>query len=281
MRGLLPTAGLRARGRGAVRLGRGGGRDRRRRADGRPLLPAAMLLPEILRLRLPDGAPGVLPGRPPRRLRRLGGVPHRITYDNLGSAVTKILQGRTRQEHEQFIAFRGHYLFDSHFCLPGREGAHEKSLVESLVGYARRNFLVPIPQVDSWEALNQLLAERCAAEDARTVPGRAHAIGVLWQQEQARLRPVPRHPFPCCRTVAMKATRQALVSFERNRYSVPSRYAGERLVLRAYPWHVELSDGQTVVARHPRLYGRDGEQLDPLHYLQVLERKPGGFEGAR
>jgi transposase len=211
----------------------------------------------------------------------LGGVPHRITYDNLGSAVTKILQGRTRQEHEQFVAFRGHYLFESHFCLPGREGAHEKPLVEALVGYARRNFLVPVPQVDSWEALNRLLAERCAAEDARTVPGREHAIGVLWQEEQVRLRPVPPHPFPCCRTVAVKATRQALVGFARNRYSVPSRYAGERLVLRAFPWHVELSDGQTVVARHPRLYGRDGEQLDPLHYLQVLERKPGGFDGAR
>jgi hypothetical protein len=52
-------------------------------------------------------------------------------------------------------------------------------------------------------------------------------------------------------------------------------------VLRAFPWQVELSDGQTVVARHPRLYGRDGEHLDPLHELQVLERKPGGFDGAR
>jgi transposase len=211
----------------------------------------------------------------------LGGVPHRITYDNLGSAVTKVLTGRNRQEHEQFVAFRGHYLFESHFCLPGREGAHEKPLVESLVGYARRNFLVPVPRVDSWEALNRLLAERCAAEDGRTVAGRERPIGALWQEEQARLRPVPAPPFACCRTGAVKATRQALASFERNRYSVPSRYAGERLVLRAFPWHVELSDGQTVVARPPRLYGRDGEHLDPLHYLQVLERKPGGFDGAR
>jgi len=211
----------------------------------------------------------------------LGGVPHRITYDNLGSAVTKVLTGRNRQEHEQFVAFRGHYLFDSHFCLPGREGAHEKPLVESLVGYARRNFLVPVPQASSWEELNQRLANRCAAEDGRTVSGRDRPIGVLWQEEQACLRPMPRHTFACCRTVAVKATRQALARFERNRYSIPSRYAGERLVLRAFPWHIELSDGQTVVARHPRLYGRDGEQLDPLHYLQVLERKPGGFEHAR
>jgi transposase len=211
----------------------------------------------------------------------LGGVPARITYDNLGSAVTKILAGRNRQEHEQFVAFRGHYLYESHFCLPGRAGAHEKPLVETLVGYARRNFLVPVPEVPSWEALNQVLAERCAAEDARTVPGRERTIGAQWREEQPRLRPLPRHAFACCRTVAVKATRQALVSFERNRYSVPSRQAGERLMLRAFSWHVELSDGQLVVARHPRLYGKHGEQLDPLHYLEVLARKPGAFALAR
>ena len=62
---------------------------------------------------------------------------------------------------------------------------------------------------------------------------------------------------------------------------MPDRYAGERVLLRAYPWHVEVSDGQTVVACHGRLYGKDGEQLDPLHYLRVLERKPGGFDLAR
>lgn len=211
----------------------------------------------------------------------LGGVPVRVTYDNLGSAVTKLLAGRGRVEQEQFVAFRGHYLFDSHFCLPGREGAHEKPFAETLVGYARRNFFVPVPDVASWPELNALLAARCAAEDGRTVLGRAQAIGALWREEQARLRPLPSRPYPACRTVAVKATRQALVSFERNRYSVPSHYAGERLLLRAGPWHLEVSDGQTVIARHPRLYGRDGEQLDPLHYLHLLERKPGAFDLAR
>src|SRR5260370_1251462 len=76
----------------------------------------------------------------------LGGVPHRIVYDNLGTAVSRVLRGRSRVEQEAFVAFRGHYLFASHFCLPGLEGAHEKPLVESLVGYARRNFLVPSPE---------------------------------------------------------------------------------------------------------------------------------------
>jgi len=211
----------------------------------------------------------------------LGGVPRRIVYDNLGTAVSKVLEGRTRIEQEAFIAFRGHYLFASHFCLPGREGAHEKPLVESLVGYARRNFLVPIPAVPSWDALNTLLAERCAAEDARTVAGRAAPIGEMWQEERSLLLSVQRHPFPCCRTVAVRATRQSLVTFERNRYSVPTRYAGERLLLRAYAWTVAVSDGRTVIVTHPRLYGRDGEQLDPLHYLSLLAQKPGGFALAR
>jgi len=211
----------------------------------------------------------------------LGGVPHRIVYDNLGTAVSKVLQGRTRIEQEAFVAFRGHYLFASHFCQPGREGAHEKPLVESLVGYARRNFLVPVPDVPSWDALNALLAARCAAEDARTVARRDQPIGALWREEQAHLLPGQRHAFPCCRTVAVRATRQALVIFERNRYSVPTRYAGERLLLRAFAWSVEVADGQAVVARHPRLYGRDGEQLDPLHYLGLLAVKPGALPLAR
>ena len=222
-----------------------------------------------------------------------GGVPRRITYDNLTTAVQKVLVGRNRTEpgtrlRVSFVAFRGHHLFESFFCLPGKDGAHEKSLVETLVGYVRRNFLVPIPDVSSWEALNQELLRRCMAEDARTVVGRAVSIGAAWKEERPLLLPRQPHPYPCCRTVPVRGTRLGLVTFERNRYSVPSRYAGERLLLRAYPWQVEITTGTTVVARHVRLYGKDGEQLDPLHYLSVLERKPGtppkawvSFEHAR
>jgi transposase len=210
-----------------------------------------------------------------------GGVPRRVSYDNLTIAVQKVLTGRNRTEQDAFIAFRSHHLFESFFCLPGKEGAHEKSVVETLVGYARRNFLVPIPNVPSWEALNQELLRRCLAEDARTVVGRPVPIGVQWEEERPLLLPLQRHPYPCCRIVPVRATRLGLVTFERNRYSVPSRVAGERLLLRAYPWQVEITDGTTVVARHARLYGKDGEQLDPLHYLEVLERKPGAFDHAR
>jgi len=133
----------------------------------------------------------------------------------------------------------------------------------------------------SWEALNAYLYERCVTEDERPASGRGDTIGTLWREERAHLFPLQRHGYPCCRLRAARATRQSLVTFERNRYSVPTRYEGQRLLLRAFPWEVEITDGATVVARHPRLYGRDGEQLDPLHYLSLLERKSGAFDLAR
>jgi transposase len=80
---------------------------------------------------------------------KLGGVPATITYDNLKAAVLKVLHGRTRHEQNRFIALRSHYLFESIFCTPGR--GNEKGQVENLVGYVKRNFLTPIPHVESVE----------------------------------------------------------------------------------------------------------------------------------
>ena len=211
----------------------------------------------------------------------LGLVPRRIAYDNLSSAVTAVLTGRGRVLHEAFLALRAHYLFETRFCQPGEDGAHEKGLVESLVGYSRRNFLVPVPQAASWEALNAALAERCRQDQERTVAGRPASIGTMLAAERGQSLPLPRVPYPCCRTVAVRPTRLGLVTFEHNRYSVPPRAAGGTLLLRAFPWQVVIVDGQTEVARHRRQYGQGQEQLDPRHYLAVLERKPGAFAQAR
>lgn len=211
----------------------------------------------------------------------LGAVPHRVAYDNLTSAVARVLVGRGRVQQEAFVALRGHYLFEARFCQPGLEGAHEKGLVEALVGYGRRNFLVPVPRAASWEALNALLLERCLADQARTVAGRPASIGALLAEERTHLLPLPRHPYPCCRTVPVRATRVGLVTFEHNRYSVPPRAVGRLLLLRAFAWEVVIGDGQTELARHPRQYGQGQEHLDPRHYLEVLARKPGAFDQAR
>lgn len=211
--------------------------------------------------------------------RFIGGVPHRLSYDNLTTAVKKVLTGHTRIEQAAFIAFRSHYLFASHFCTVG-EG-HEKGQVEHGVGFARRNFLVPIPVVASFAALNAHLLAKCEEDRARTVHGEEQPIETRWQQERPLLRPHPAHDLPCCVTVQATRTPYSQVIFETNRYSVPVDRGGSQLTLRAYPFVVEVLDRDQVLARHPRSYGREQDLFDPLHYLPLLEQRPGAFEHAK
>jgi hypothetical protein len=207
------------------------------------------------------------------------GVPHRLTYDNLAPAVRRVLEGRNREEQQAFTAFRSHYLFASRFCTPGQ--GHEKGGVESGVGYARRNFLVPLPVVSSFGELNALLLAACVRDDQRQVDRQPHPIGEAWRLEQPRLRPQPEHRYACCVTHAAAVNPYSQVVFETNRYSVPVDAAYRQLTLRAYPFELEILHQDRVIARHPRSYARQQELYDPLHYLPLLEQRPGAFEHAK
>ncbi|HJW88874.1 MAG TPA: IS21 family transposase, partial [Dehalococcoidia bacterium] len=158
--------------------------------------------------------------------------------------------------------------------------AHEKGLVENLVGYARRNFLVPVPEVDSFEELNGLLRERCLAEARRRLRGETHTIGELWEQERPHLLPLPPHSFPCCRTVPVHPNRFSLVTFQTNRYSIPVEHASS-LLLRAFVDRVEITDGTKLLAIHPRCHEREQDILDVFHYLPLLKERPGAFDHAK
>ncbi len=206
-----------------------------------------------------------------------GGVPRTIWYDRMSQAVKKALPGHRPEEQEAFIAFRSHYLFESRFCNP-RE-AHEKGLVENLVGYARRNYMVPVPEVDSFRELNGLLRQRCLAEAERRLRGETETIGEMWEQEQ--LLSLPAHPYPCCRTVSVRPNRFSMVTFQTNRYSVPVEGDAKSLLLRAFVDRVEITDGIRVVAVHERCYGREQDVLDVFHYLPLLKQRPGAFDHAK
>lgn len=209
----------------------------------------------------------------------LGGVPHRLTYDNLSTAVLRVLEGRNREEQQAFIALRSHHLFESRFCTPGQ--GHEKGGVESAVGYVRRNFLVPLPEVDSFEALNAHLLAACQKEDQRTVDRQPQSIGQMWEVERPKLKPLPEHAFVCCVTRPVTLNAYCQVEFETNRYSVPADAAYRQLVLRAYPFRIEILHRDQIVAQHPRSYGCKQEIYEPLHYLPLLEHRPGAFEHAK
>jgi len=207
------------------------------------------------------------------------GIPQRITYDNLKTAVYAILAGRSRQEQEAFIIFRSHYLFESHYCTPGQ--GHEKGGVEHGVGYVRRKFLVPLPEVSSYEELNAYLLAQCRADDERTVHGQAQSIGEAWAQERRYLLPLPEWDVACCLTREVTLNPYSQVVFETNRYSVPTDQAFPHLTLRAYPFEVEILYQGQALARHPRRYERNQDVLDPLHYLPLLRQRPGAFEYAQ
>lgn len=215
-----------------------------------------------------------------------GGVPHRISYDNLSAAVKILTEGRIREENRSFVAFRAYHLFESHFCTPGQ--GHEKGGVEGSVGFSRRNFMVPIPQATSFAQLNAYLLERCLANDARTVSGQSQPIGVMWEQERPLLSPLPARPFECCVSREATLNGYSQVTFETNRYSVPVDQARRELVIKAYPFRVDIFQPYSqvqqqpkLIASHPRCYGQDQDIFDPLHYLGLLEQRPGAFEYAR
>lgn len=212
-----------------------------------------------------------------------GGVPARISYDNLATAVKltfdKEHKRRQRSEQPTFVAFRSHYLFESHFCTPAQ--GHEKGQVEHGVGFSRRNFMVPIPEAASYETLNAYLLEQCKKDDARQVSRQPMTIGQAWEYEQPFLRPLPTFEFDCCHIASVRLTPYSQATFETNRYSVPVNYARRDITIKAYPFHVDILDSTTLLARHPRSYAREQDIFDPLHYLPLLEQRPGAFDYAK
>lgn len=208
-----------------------------------------------------------------------GGVPGRIRYDNLKAAVVKMLKGRNRIESDRFVTLRSHYRFESFFCRPGVDGAHEKGGVESEVGRFRRRHLVPIPRVASMVELNELLAAAMATDDRRHIASRRITVGEHFEIEASALGPLPAEPFDVSVVGSYRVDRKSRVSVRGALYSVPARYAGRRLDVRVGAERVEVRDGAAVVAEHFR--ARKGEEVLVLdHYLEVLACKPGAMLSA-
>jgi transposase len=213
----------------------------------------------------------------------IGGVPTRhIRFDNLTDAVVKVLfgAGRQRVENSRWVQFHSHYEFDPFYCLPGLNGAHEKGGIEGEVGRYRRNRLTPMPEVNSFAELNELIVGWDDADDRRRITGRLTTVGQDFATERPLLRPLPRERFESGLELTPRVDRSALITVRMAKYSVPAHLIGRkvRVVLRAS--EVTVYDGRTELARHPRVMGAHAQSVNLDHYLDVLARKPGALPGA-
>ena len=208
-----------------------------------------------------------------------GGVPRRISYDNSKIAVAKILGSRERKITSEFLRLESHYLFEHHFCLVRRP--NEKGHVEHLLDFARNNYLVPVPKVDSLAELNEPLVQRCRADLDRQLRGKSGTKAELLVEESSRLLPLPKQAFDARRVTPAIANSLSLVRFDTNSYSVPTKYAYREITVVATVDEVRLVFDDRLVARHPRHWGREQYIFNPVHYLALLEKKPGGLDYAR
>jgi transposase len=208
-----------------------------------------------------------------------GAIPRELWWDNPKTVAQLVLRGRERQANPHYLELASHYCFAPKFCMPAR--GQEKSDVERTVFALQRRFATPVPRVADMDELNRHLLGCCLKERQRTVRGREMTIGQMFQQDVAAAAPLPQRPFDSCVVHQRQADKYQCVAFEDARYSVPRQAAFSPVTLKAYLDQVVLVREGQVIAKHRR--SRQGGQhvLDPLHFLQTLERKPAYLEKTR
>ena len=206
-------------------------------------------------------------------------VPTRISYDNTRVAVAKILDAHARTLTAAFERLVGHFLFEPHFCRVRR--ANEKGVVEGTVRYSRQNFMVPVPDVEDYAELNAHLRACCQSDMERRLRGKTLSKRQLLAEDKVAGLALPADRFDARRLVSTTATSEALVRFDTNDYSVPVEYGHRPVVLRASTGTVHVYQAEKEIARHDRCWDRERQIFDPVHYLSLLERKPGSLDYAR
>ena len=209
--------------------------------------------------------------------RWFGGVFRTLRFDNLTSAVRKILRGYQRVEADRFVAFRSHWGFRAEFCNPAR--GNEKGGVEGEGGQFRRNHLVPVPKVRSLEELNRLLATASCEEQKRVIDGRSQTIGAAMLVEREHLLPLTTEGFDLAELHFPQVNQSGCVRVLTNFYSTPLP-TGITVEAKVYSACVEVWYEGRCVARHERCYERHQQVLELDHYLDVLAKKPGALAGS-
>lgn len=207
-----------------------------------------------------------------------GAVPQSILYDNDRCLVARIMPDGTRQRTQRFSAMLSHYVVRDRYGRPGK--GNDKGAVEGLVGYARRNFMVPIPSFPDWEAFNADLEEKCHKRQGDVLRGHKASIGERLQADLAAMRDLPAAPFEACDLRSGQVTSTSVVRYRGNDYSVPVAYGHREVWIKGFVTRVVIGCAAQVIADHPRSYDTGDMVFDPLHYLPLVERKIMSFDQA-
>lgn len=207
-----------------------------------------------------------------------GGVPRTILYDNTKLAVARILGDGTRVKTRAFAELQSHYLFAERFGRPGK--GNDKGKVEGLVGYARRNFMVPVPRFATWEEFNAHLLIECQKRRERKLRGHQQTIAERFEKDKEMLLALPAAPYEACDKRLTRVTSMSLVRYRSNDYSVPVRWGHREVLVKGFVHEVAICAANEVIARHPRSYEREDMIFDPLHYLALLEQKTNALDQA-
>lgn len=207
-----------------------------------------------------------------------GGVPQNILYDNTKIAVSRILGTGHREKTRAFCELQSHYLFGDRFARVGK--GNDKGKVENLVGYARRNFMVPVPAFESFSALNNHLLECCIKRQENILRGHKKSIGERLKNDQNAFIPLPAAAYEVYELQAGRVSSQSLVRYQNNDYSVPVRYGYRDVLVKGSLDKITIICGKEIIALHNRCYDRDETIFNPLHYLPLLEQKTEALDQA-
>mgnify|MGYP001815031239 FL=1 len=204
------------------------------------------------------------------------GTCKRGIYDNLKTAVNKILRGKEREFNRKFEQLCSHYLVEPVACTPG--AGWEKGQVENQVGNVRKWLFVVRPRFKSFAELNCWLSDQCVniGKKRKHPEDRSRIIWDVFEEERSKLIPV-NSAFQGYSETECRVSSTCLVRYDRNHYSVDSKLAGKTATIRASAERIKVVSNGILVADHPRQFGRDNVVYNPWHYIRVLERKPGAL----
>jgi transposase len=211
-------------------------------------------------------------------LSHFGGTPRKIIFDNAKVAVKEGF-GTHAKAQDYYRAFAAHYAFKTEFC--NIAAGHEKGLVENLVGYIRRNVMVPLPRVSDLDELNKSLLEKCFNYRKHKIQGRQLTVGEMFDLEATYLIPLPKYVYDTSKSTTSKVDEFALVRFDRSKYSVPHRFAGKTVSVKGSGNYILVLYENVEIARYPRSYTRDSVHYKIEHYIDLIEKRPRSAYNAK